>query len=78
MESAFDRDRLRKWLAEIVSTEDEEIDCEAQDSILEQLVAAAARGEDIRAILPDVALHIDHCPECSDVYDTLKALAAET
>ena len=78
MESAFDRDRLRKWLSEIVSTEEEEIDCDALDRILEQLVAAAARGENIRAILPDVALHIDHCPECSDVYDTLKALAAET
>ena len=78
MQPPFDRDRLRKFLSEIASTGDEEIDCEALDRVLEQVVAIGANGEDIRAILPDVAVHMEHCPECAEWYQMLALLAAES
>jgi hypothetical protein len=30
----------------------------------EQLIAAGTRGEDLRAVLPDLVLHLEHCPDC--------------
>jgi hypothetical protein len=77
MEAGFDRASLQKWLRDIVSTEDRELVCEDLDRMLETIVAIGARGEDIRAILPDVAVHLDHCPECGEVYETLVALARD-
>jgi hypothetical protein len=77
MQSGFDRERLQKWLSDIASTEEEEVDCEALEAILETVVAIAESGQDIRVILPDIAVHMDHCPECSECYETLVALARE-
>lgn len=77
MESPLDHERLSKWLTEIASTEEEEIDCDALDALLESVVATVDKGEDIRAILPAVAVHLDHCPECSGWYETLVELAGE-
>jgi hypothetical protein len=77
MESGFDRERLRKWLSDIASTEDEEVDCQALEDILETVVAMAEGGQDIREVLPDIAVHMDHCPECAECYETLVALARE-
>ena len=78
MNARFDRERLRKWLVDIASTEDNEVDCDALDDLLETVVAVGASGEDLRAILPQVALHMVHCPECAEWYETLVALSHDT
>ena len=75
MEQRFDRERLRKWLADIASTEDEEVDCQALEDVLESVVATAESGQSIGELLPDLAVHMAHCPECAECYETLVTLA---
>jgi hypothetical protein len=77
MEREFDPQRLSKWLRDIASTEEDEIDCDTLVDMLETVAAAGAESDDIRAILPEVALHLEHCPDCSEWYETLVALVRE-
>jgi hypothetical protein len=77
METEFDRERIRKWLDDIASTQDEEVDCDALAGMLETVVAVGASGQDISSVLPDVALHIRHCPGCGEWYQTLVDLARQ-
>jgi len=74
MENQFDPTRLNEWLISIATCEDDEVDCDAIVEAVESLVAANARGDDLRAIMPGLALHLDHCPDCRQWYDTLVAL----
>jgi hypothetical protein len=69
--------RIRKWLADIATTQEEEIDCDRLESMLERLVAIGESGADIRDVLPDIALHLNHCPECGEWYETLVAMCRE-
>lgn len=73
----MDNKRVGEWLATVTTTEDEEIDCDALGAVIEKVVEAAAGGEDVRALLPEIALHLDHCPDCRDWYETLLSLARE-
>jgi hypothetical protein len=75
MESSFDRERLSKWLEDVASTEDEEIDCDTLAEMMESIVAISASSEDVRNVLPDIALHLRHCAGCSEWYETLVELA---
>lgn len=75
MDTSFDPARLSDWLRSIATTEDDEVDCDALMQAAESLVAAGTRGDDVRAVLPELALHLDHCPDCRDWYDTLVAFA---
>ena len=77
MERRFDPNRLSEWLRTIATTEDDEVDCDALMGAAESLVASATGDDDVRAILPHLALHLDHCPDCREWYDTLVALAQE-
>jgi hypothetical protein len=67
----IDPKRLEEWLRAISTTEPEEIDCDALSEVIEEAVEAAAAGADVRSLLPSVAVHLDHCPDCRDWYDTL-------
>lgn len=78
MNDRFDRQRLQKWLEEIASTEDEELDCNDLEAVIERVVAVGESGEDISELLPAIAVHLDHCPECTDWYDALVAFARGT
>jgi hypothetical protein len=75
MDNRFERARLNEWLRTIATTEDDELDCDAFLAAGEKLIAAATRGEDVRAILPDLALHVDHCPDCREWYEAVVSLA---
>ena len=77
MEHELSPERLRNWLIEIAGTQPEEIDCDALAQVLESLVAIAESGEDIASVLPDVAVHLSHCPECRDWFETLRAFSPE-
>jgi hypothetical protein len=77
MDNQFDPARLSEWLRSIATTEDEEVNCDDVVEAAERLVAIGARGEDLRAVLPDFAVHLHHCPDCREWYDTLVALSRE-
>lgn len=68
-------DRWRWWLSTFESTQDEELDCEAVFDLLENAVEAVRAGEDLGEHFPALALHVDHCLGCRDLYETLLALA---
>jgi hypothetical protein len=76
MVNQFEPARLSEWLRSIATTEDDEVDCDAIMVAAEALVAAGTRGDDLHAVLPDLALHLDHCPDCREWYETLLALSA--
>lgn len=71
--SELDRERLERMLRSILTTETEELDCDALVDAMDKIVELATAGEDVRSLLPDMALHLDHCPDCRDQYDTLTA-----
>jgi hypothetical protein len=77
MDNRFEPARLSEWLRSIATTQEDEADCDAIVEAAERLVAAGARGDDLRAVLPDLALHLDHCPDCREWYATLVALSRE-
>ena len=77
MEQGPDKQRLQQWFESIASTEEEEVDCAALEEALETIVVIASSGEDIRNVLPAIAVHLDHCPECGEIYETLVVLARE-
>lgn len=77
MVSEIEPKRLGDWLAAISTTQDEEIDCDTLFALIEEVVEAAVAGVDVRSLLPHVAVHLDHCPDCRDLYETLLALMEE-
>jgi hypothetical protein len=77
MESPFEPARLSEWLQTIATTEDDEIDCDALFEAAEQLIAAGTRGANVRAVLPRLALHLDHCPDCRELYDTVMGFSRQ-
>jgi predicted anti-sigma-YlaC factor YlaD len=77
VERRFDPNRLSEWLRTIATTEDDEVDCDALMAAAESLVASANLDDDVRAVLPHLALHLDHCPDCREWYDTLVAFARD-
>jgi hypothetical protein len=77
MDNQFEPARLSEWLRSIATTEDDEVDCDALAAAAEQLIAAGIRGEDLRAVLPALALHLEHCPDCRELYETAIAFGRE-
>jgi predicted anti-sigma-YlaC factor YlaD len=75
MTKQFEAARLSEWLQSIATTQDDEVDCDALVEVAEQLIAAGTRGDDLRVVLPHLALHLDHCPECREWYDTIVELS---
>jgi hypothetical protein len=77
MTNQFEPARLNEWLRSIASTEDDEVDCDALVEAAEQLMQAGTRGADLRVVLPHLAVHLEHCPECREWYDTIVELSRE-
>ncbi len=71
--SDMDPARLNRWLEAVATTEDEELNCDALFEVIDKVVEMAASGQDVRSLLPGIALHLDHCPDCRDQYETLTA-----
>jgi predicted anti-sigma-YlaC factor YlaD len=78
MDNRFEPARLSEWLRSIATTEDVEVDCDALAEAAERLVAAGSRGDDLHVVLPALALHLDHCPDCREWYETLLAFSRES
>jgi predicted anti-sigma-YlaC factor YlaD len=66
--------QLAEWLRIVMTTKDHEVDCDAMAELMPSVAEAGARGEDIGRLLPHVAVHLDHCPDCREWYETLVEL----
>jgi predicted anti-sigma-YlaC factor YlaD len=51
-----------------------EIDCATCDERFHCWADLAARGEDLREILPEVVAHLEACPECREEFDAILAI----
>jgi len=71
--SDVDSARLNQWLEAVATTEDEEMDCDSVFELMDHAVELAASGQDIRSLLPGIAVHLGHCPDCRDQFETLTA-----
>jgi len=67
-------DRLRWWLTTVATTQPEEMDCETLFEMLEVVAEAVNAGRDIAELFPAIAVHLDHCPSCRELFETLVAL----
>lgn len=73
--SELDSERQSRWLKAVATTEDEELDCDALFEVIDEAVEMTAS---VKALLPRIALHLDHCPDCRDQYETLTAFWEES
>ncbi len=68
-------ERMRMLLDCLAAVHHEgDIDCAAAARHFTSLCEAALNGADIHDILPQVAAHIDHCPDCREEYEALLAV----
>lgn len=78
MKPVFDPKSLSGWLRTVSTTEDDELDCrQTSESVAVAVDAAVAAGRDIREVRPEIAVHLQHCLNCRELFETLVALARE-
>lgn len=68
---------LERWLKAIAMTEDDEMDCDSLFEVMDKAAELAKSGKDVRVLLPQIGVHVDRCPDCREIYDSLEALAKE-
>lgn len=70
-----DRERFKRWIHNIFTTQDEEIDCEQACEALCRFVDMEISGKEAARLLPHVRQHLQQCRECEDVYSALVEIA---
>jgi predicted anti-sigma-YlaC factor YlaD len=67
-------DRFKKLVDCLNDKADSGCDCAVAFKEFECLAEKAVDGADIHAVLPRVAAHLDHCPDCREEFDALVAI----
>lgn len=75
--SDIDPAPLNRLLQAVATTEAEELDCDSLFELMDKAVEMAASGQDVRSLLPGMAIHLEHCPDCRDQFETLTAFWKE-
>lgn len=60
-----------RWIEQVYTTEEHEIDCKQLQNFLPAFVDAEVAGER----LPQTAViqtHLQHCPDCQEIYEGLR------
>ena len=58
----------RGLLMEVLRSEPDDAACQVYSRQLDQYVTAQLAGEDYMARFPGLAVHLDACPDCADIY----------
>lgn len=64
-------DLLKKLIQRIYATAEKEIDCDQTRELLAAYVDAQVTDKRIESRFDDLRLHLDQCPDCSELYDSL-------
>jgi deoxycytidylate deaminase len=67
-------DRIVRMLRNILTTEEDEADCDECFEHLDKFVELVQSGEDAGELLPRVEEHLAHCRCCHEEYDALLSL----
>src|SRR6266498_3932659 len=68
------RAERRSKLAQVLQSTHKDENCNTCISNLDKYIAAQLAGDDYLALFPDVALHLDSCLNCSNIYSRLYEL----
>ena len=71
-------DVLSQLLKSIALTADEEPDCRTTSESVAGIAESVASGADLRVISPDIAVHLEHCLNCRDLFESLVEIARES
>jgi hypothetical protein len=74
----LNREDFVRWVKQIYQTRDAEVDCVQLQELLPAFVDAEVSGLIMNGEGQGVRLHLSHCPDCTDVYETLRSLVALT
>jgi len=64
----------RRFIEQIISTQPDELDCAAVVAVIDRYVDLKADGNDPSDLAPGLPLHLQHCPDCADMYAALLML----
>jgi Mg2+/Co2+ transporter CorB len=64
-------DKAKKILRGILTTREDEIDCEAAFRELDRYAELALANGDAESLLPLVAQHLERCPDCREEFEAL-------
>jgi len=67
----MEREMFKRWIHNIFTTQDEEIDCGQLFEALSQFVDMEVSGKEAARLLPHVRQHLEQCPECAELYQAL-------
>ncbi len=67
----MEKEMLKRWVHNIFTTQDEEIDCAQAYEALSQYVDMEISGEEAASLLPYVRQHLEQCRECHESYEAL-------
>ena len=66
---------FHQWIHQIYTTQDEELDCNELLDTIPQYVDVEIAGGATDPHFPGVETHLGHCPQCQDLYLTLREVA---
>lgn len=66
---------FRGWIRKIYATRDGELDCNELQEIIPQYVDMEVDEKGAEAKFPQVKHHLKQCPDCYDLYVTLRDVA---
>ncbi len=69
------REAFKRLVQTIFGAEGEELVCSEFFGQLPRYVDLEQSGRDAAALLPKISRHIRQCPECEEVYKTLRDVA---
>ncbi|MBW7884609.1 MAG: hypothetical protein H3C34_18620 [Caldilineaceae bacterium] len=64
--------RLDRFIAMVMETRPDEIDCDEFFAQMEQFAELELSGKDVAALMPRMQEHLDHCGECREEYHALR------
>jgi hypothetical protein len=66
---------FHQWIHQIYTTQDEELDCNELLDTIPRYVDVEIAGGATDPQFPGVETHLGHCPQCQDLYLTLREVA---
>ncbi len=66
---------FHQWIRQIYTTQDEELDCNEFLDAIPHYVDVEIAGGASNPHFPEVEIHLGHCPECQDLYLSLRDVA---
>jgi predicted anti-sigma-YlaC factor YlaD len=66
---------FRKWVRRVYATWDKELDCDGFFKAIPKYVDMEVAGEKANLCFPEIEQHLGQCPECCDLYLTLRDVA---